>query len=301
MMNTSIQRLAALREVMREEHLAACVFPGTTPHGDGCRSSYWEPVGWLSDSDVRGARAVVTPSQAALWPSAPCDPATAQRLRESGWQVREEAADVPAVAGWLAETVAGDASTEVALDGSCCPAAWVEELMVALRRRGGLTLRTNFDPVSRIWRERPPLPHSSLALSEAEDGAVRARVSLVRRALRQQHADGMLVADLRDIAWVLSPCGLDREGQSPFVAYLLIASDRATLFVYPSVLPPAVITYLNREGVRVGDYVSVRQGLRDYFEYNILLDPDEVSYTQMSQVDKKRVLRLKSPIPSICD
>lgn len=36
--------------------------------------------------------------------------------------------------------------------------AVVEEMKEALRQKGGITVRTNFDPLARIWRDRPQVP-----------------------------------------------------------------------------------------------------------------------------------------------
>ena len=44
---------------------------------------------------------------------------------------------------------------------------------------------------------------------------------------------------------------------------------------------------MKAEGVGVDDYEHVKKGLKGYFEYNILLDPDEVNYTLYEVVRKK--------------
>ena len=50
-------------------------------------------------------------------------------------------------------------------------------------------------------------------------------------SLRAQHADGMLVSALDDIAWTLNLRGTDVHCVPVFVSYLLIASDKVSLFV----------------------------------------------------------------------
>ncbi|MBR5689585.1 MAG: aminopeptidase P family protein, partial [Prevotella sp.] len=120
----------------------------------------------------------------------------------------------------------------------------------------------------------------------------------IRESLRQQHADGMLVSALDDIAWTLNLRGSDVHCNPVFVAYLLISSTKTTLFVNPSKLSLEVKAYLADCGVEIDDYSKVQQGLRDYFEYNILLDPNETSYTLMKAVQRE-IVREKSPIPSM--
>jgi len=45
-----------------------------------------------------------------------------------------------------------------------------------------------------------------------------------------------------------------------------------------------VQSYLKAEGVGVAPYDRIKEGLKDYFEYNILLDPDEVNYALYESV-----------------
>ena len=83
-----------------------------------------------------------------------------------------------------------------------------------------------------------------------------------------------------------------------FVAYLLISSDAVTLYINNVKLTPEVSAYLEKEHITVDDYENVRQGLRDYFEYNIQLDPNEINYT-LFHTPTREVVRAQSPIPEM--
>jgi Xaa-Pro aminopeptidase len=56
-----------------------------------------------------------------------------------------------------------------------------------------------------------------------------------------------------------------------------------------------VIDYLKGEGVGVDAYENVQKGLKGYFEYNILLDPNEVNYTLFKAVTRE-VIEAESPV-----
>jgi Xaa-Pro aminopeptidase len=60
-------------------------------------------------------------------------------------------------------------------------------------------------------------------------------------------------------------------------------------------LTPEVETYLKAEGVEVAPYEDVAKGLKAYFEYNILLDPNEVNYTLYKQVTRE-IVEMESPV-----
>ena len=178
--------------------------------------------------------------------------------------------------------------------------AVVEEMKEALRQKGGITVRTNFDPLARIWRDRPQVPRNPVEIQPMELAGedVRSKLSRIRKALHEQHADGMLVAALDDIAWTLNLRGSDVHCNPVFVSYLLIASNKATLYVNKEKVDGEVLRYLKEQGVEVADYAEVGKGLQDYFEYNILIDPDEVCYTLYQKVTRN-IVRGTSPIAAM--
>ena len=66
--------------------------------------------------------------------------------------------------------------------------------------------------------------------------------------------------------------------QSCIVSYLLIESDKVSLFVDDNKLSPEVKQYLQDNLVSLYNYNKVEKCLEIYSEYNILLDGDETSY-----------------------
>ena len=199
----------------------------------------------------------------------------------------------PTIPQWINSqlSIQNSQSTEVGIDGSCSSTNAVKELIADLRKEGGLTLRTNLDPLREIWHDRPAIPTNPVEIFPMEYAGESTRDKLVRirKALREQHADGMLMAALDDIAWTLNLRGTDVHCNPVFVSYLLLSSDKATLYINKEKLTPEVEAYLKAEGVGTDSYENVTKGLKDYFEYNILLDPDEVNYTLYQAVTREKV------------
>ena len=173
----------------------------------------------------------------------------------------------------------------------------MKELIAELRHQGGITLRTNLDPLKQIWTNRPAIPQNPVELFPMEYAGetTHDKLSRIRRALRQQHADGMLMSALDDIAWTLNLRGTDVHCNPVFVSYLLISSTATTLFINKAKLTAEVSAYLQAEGIDVDDYENVGKGLKEYFEYNILLDPDEVNYTLYKKVSRE-IVEAESPV-----
>lgn len=303
-MNTIAERLELLREELRREHLSAFVFPTTDPHNSEYTADHWKGREWISGFTGSAGTAVVTLQSAALWTDSRYFIQAAEQLKGTEFQLmRLKMAGTPTIAEWIASelsTLNAQRSTEIGMDGMVNTVAVVEEMKEALRQKGGITVRTNFDPLARIWRDRPQVPRNPVEIQPMELAGedVRSKLSRIRKALHEQHADGMLVAALDDIAWTLNLRGSDVHCNPVFVSYLLIASNKATLYVNKEKVDGEVLRYLKEQGVEVADYAEVGKGLQDYFEYNILIDPDEVCYTLCQKVTRN-IVRGTSPIAAM--
>ena len=283
---------------MRRESLDAFIFPSTDPHQGEYVPDHWKGREWISGFDGSAGTAVVTMNEAALWTDSRYFIAAAEQLKGTEFVLmKERVSGTPTITQWLGEVLRNIRSPQVGIDGMVSSTAEVEELISGLRHEGGITLRTNFDPLTIIWKDRPAIPQNPVFIQPLEYAgeACHEKISRVRRALRQKHADGMLVASLDDIAWMLNLRGSDVHCNPVFVSYLLISSTKVTLFIDKKKLSSSVLAYLNDEGVDVDDYDRVKEGLKDYFEYNILLDPHEVNYT-LYNIVRREIVREESPV-----
>ena len=287
-MNEINQRIEDLRELMRREHLAACIFPSTDPHQGEYIPDHWKGREFISGFNGSAGTAVVTLHSAALWTDSRYFIAAAEQLKGTEYQLMKlKIEGTPTIAEWLGRECG--AGAEVCIDGWCSSASAVRELIADLRHEGGITVRTNLDPLRQIWRNRPVIPENPVEIYPLKYAGepARGKIFRIREALRQLHADGMLMAALDDIAWTLNLRGTDVHCNPVFVAYLLISSKDVTLFVNQAKLTAEVSDYLKSEGIQVEDYEQVENGLKQYFEYNILLDPDEVNYRLYEIVKNK--------------
>ena len=301
-MTTISQRIEALRDELRREHLAAFIFPSTDPHQSEYTADCWKGREWISGFNGSAGTAVVTLHAAALWTDSRYFIAAAQQLEGTEYQLMREKIDgTPTIAEWLGRELADEADKEVGINGMDITANDALQLIKGLRKNGGLTLRTNFDPLQRIWSSRPPIPKNPIVPQPLEYTGVETASKLIRirKALRQQHADGILMASLDDIAWTLNLRGSDVHCNPVFISYLLITTQTATLFVHQEKLTVEAAQELTRCGVATAPYSSIKEALARYPDYNILADPDEISYTLMAAIKTKEIIKETSPVPAL--
>lgn len=294
-------RIEALRDVMRREGIDAFIFPSTDPHNGEYVPAHWEGRKWISGFNGSAGTAVVTMTDAALWTDSRYFIAAEEQLRGTGFRLMKERVEgTPSITRWLGMKLATVQSPTVGVDGTVNSASSVASLITELRAEGGITVRTNFDPLALIWTDRPPVPQDKVSIHPLEYAGepCHEKMARIRQQLKSMHAYGMLVSALDDIAWTLNLRGTDVHCNPVFVSYLLIDTKSATLFVDRAKLTPEVETYLEAEGVAVAGYADVRRGLERYGEYNILMDDNETCYTLFNIPQCQKVVA-PSPIPAM--
>ena len=301
-MNEINQRLEKLREVMRREHLSAFIFPSTDAHQSEYVADHWQGRAWISGFNGSAGTAVVTMRSAALWTDSRYFIAAEEQLRGTEFQLMKlKVEGTPTISDWIASELLQneDECREVGLDGMVNSYNDTMALISDLRKAGGITVRTSFDPLEQIWMNRPAIPENPVEIQSLNFAGetVDDKIQRIRKALREHHADGILVSALDDIAWTLNLRGTDVHCNPVFVSYLLISSEQVSLFVNPKKISSEVKVYLDEHGISLFDYNQVEEGLESYADYNILLDGDETSFCLWKSVKCQEIIAAKSPIP----
>ena len=292
-------RLERLRRVMRREKIDAFIFPSTDPHNGEYVPEHWEGRKWISGFNGSAGVAVVTMDRAALWTDSRYFIAAEQQLAGTEFQLMKERIEgTPTIAEWLGVALASIDGATVGLDGYVNSAGEVELLQEELRRQGGISLRTNFDPLQEIWDGRPPIPTGKVTVHPMEYAGetTQSKLGRIRKELRAVGAGGMLVSALDDIAWILNMRGSDVHCNPVFVAYLLIDGDDTLLYINREKLDARASEYLESVGVKVDDYRNAARGLAHCRAYCLLLDPTETNYEMFRAAGCAKKIRRQSPV-----
>ncbi len=297
-MNKISERLSSLRKLMREEHIDAFVFPSTDPHNGEYVPEHWMGRQWISGFNGSAGTAVVTLHEAALWTDSRYFIAATEQLNGTEYVLMKEAVEgTPTIAQWLGMKLSISGGSCVGIDGMVMAASEVEELIADLRSAAGITVRTNLDPLRTIWKDRPEIPLSPVEIQQEEYAgeSVQSKLSRIRKAIRSNHANGMLVTALDEIAWTLNLRGKDVHCNPVFVSYLLIHENEATLFIDERKLTAEVRVYLHANEIKVLPYEDVTTALKRYKDYSILMSSGATCFTLFNSA-KASVIDIPSPI-----
>ena len=297
---TIVQRLDNLRAILREEKIHAFIFPSTDPHHGEYVPDHWKGREYVSGFNGSAGTVVVTLEEAALWTDSRYFLAAEEQLQGTGIALMKERTEgTPSITEWLGRKLSMVSGAVVGVDGMVNSAAAVKEWAEALKHEGGITLRTNFDPLQRLWKERPPLPEGPIVahpLAFAGESCA-AKLRRVRQWMKTNTVCGIMVSALDDIAWLTNLRGSDVHCTPVFVAYMLVMIDRAVLFADGRRMTDEARLQMEQSGVEVAPYESVGDALKKYGEYNILMDEGETSYTLYNKVHCMEKRGGASPIP----
>jgi Xaa-Pro aminopeptidase len=258
------QRVAALRDFMRRNQLAAFIIPSTDAHSGEYVPAHWESRKWISGFTGSAGTVVVTLDEAGLWTDSRYFLQAADQLQDTGIRLfKDKLPETPSITAWLAEVL--NEGDRVGIDGwvnsQADFTAWRDELSEA-----EIHLVLAPDPFAELWTDRPALPDDAVFIHNLQFAGQSAedKIAMVREAAFQSQCDGILISALDEVAWTLNLRGTDVHCNPVFVSYLLIDTETTTLYIIGKKLPKEVQDYLAKIEVEVKEYTALEADLRQY-------------------------------------
>ncbi len=298
MKNIIIDRIAAMRDFLRENGLAAYIVPSTDPHSSEYVADCWKAREWITGFDGSAGTAVITLDGAALWTDSRYWLAAEELLDGTGIQLMKDGlAETPSLVSWIAEKLS--AGEVVGVDGKVCSVSEVEAWEAEMGVRG-ININASRDAFEVLWSDRPALPMSSAEIMPVERAGVAARekIARLREELVAQDADAMAVTMLDEIAWLTNLRGDDVQYNPVLVSYMLVTMDSATLFVDKQKITAEVEEYLTGEGIGVCEYNDFFVALAAH-NGSLLLNPAKCCYAVLEAANDCTILRAASPVAAM--
>ena len=302
MTHTINERVGRLRSWMKENGFTAFVFPSSDPHNSEYVADHWKSREWISGFSGSAGTAVVTLEHAALWTDSRYFIAAEKELNGTGFQLMKLRVEgTPSVSEWLASELSTYEKAVVGLDGNVNSFAEVAAMEQELATKGNITVRTDTDPMTDLWTDRPVIPDSIVCLHPLKYSgeSTSSKISRVRKHLLECGADGLLVTALDEIAWVLNLRGSDVHCNPVFVSYLLISPEKVTLYIDNVKLSAEVNVYLASEKIDIKAYETVVEGLRSYMGKSLLVDMSSTNYSLATAIPFEKVCSGVSPVVTL--
>lgn len=302
-MNTTEERLAALRAQMKNNGIDAAIIPQADPHMSEYIASHWQARRWLSGfNGSAGTLVVPAAAPAMLWTDSRYFLQAEAQLEGSEIQLMKEGLpETPTIEEWL--TAHLQAGATVGVDGMLFSTGAMRSLRAALKSRG-ILLDTGFDPLPAIWADRPALPKCAVFVHE-EKYAGRSAADKIADALeeaRRHGADAVFVSALDQTAWLLNIRSRDVKYNPVATAFTYLGPEGNLLFIDRDKVGDDVAAYLASQGVQTRPYGSVTDFAASLStQRRVLLDPASTAYGIMEAFGD-RAVESTSPLamPKAC-
>ena len=277
-MNPAAQRLAKLRQTMREHNLAAWIVPSADPHLSEYLPEHWQARVYFSGFTGSVGTLVVTADKAGLWADSRYWEQAAHQLQGSGIEL-QKVGEVAPYTDWLAAELPDGAAAGAAADMLSLTAKRQLETAFAAKN---IRLDVSRDIADTVWADRPALPQETVFPHDAAfvSETAAAKLARVRAAMKEQGAAWHLISSLDDTAWLTNLRGSDVPYNPVFLSYLLIGTDSAVLFVDEAKLNPASRALLAEAGIATAPYAAVREALAGISD-GLLVNPDKTAVSTL--------------------
>ena len=293
------KRLAALRALMKQHNITACIVPGTDPHASEYMAEHWTEMSWITGFLGETGTAVITLDKALLWTDSRYYLQAEAELQGTTVELmRESDIDCPTIPEWLCKAKGERREARVAVNPEMYSVNGYRALKAELEE-GGLEL-VSIDLISPLWTENRPAIPTSLLYEYGEQYAgesVESKLQRVRQALKEKHCEALVVSALDEIGWLLNIRGKDVDYTPCLISYVVVEIDKCTLFVAPSKLDDVAKEYLSRINVCVQDYTQVFEYLRELSVGSVMYDGGKVNEALYEAINSQAKKVNVSPSP----
>jgi Xaa-Pro aminopeptidase len=272
------ERIAQLRNIMREHAIDALVVPSSDPHLSEYLPARWQGRAWASGFTGSVGTLVVGADFAGVWVDSRYWVQAEAELAGTGVELMKIAsAASPGHVDWLRTHLRP--AQVVAVDGAVLGLAAARQLRAAVDAAGA-RLETGVDLLGLAWPDRPGLPTAAIYEHLAPHAATTRtdKLAALRAAMQEAGAQWHWLSTLDDIAWVFNLRGADVNYNPVFLAHALIGPSQATLFVADGKIDAALRARLASDGVSVAPYAQARAQLAQLPAGAVLLvDPRRIT------------------------
>lgn len=286
----ALQRLAQARALMSREGIDAWLVPSADPHLSEYLPGYWQGRQWVSGFQGSVGTLIITQDFAGLWADSRYWEQASKELTGSGIELVKLQPGQTGPLEWLAEQAGPE--TVVAVDGAVLAVASSRTLAANLYDKGA-RLRTDLDPLTELWTDRPALPvqavyeHTAPHATEPRSE----KISRLRKVMAERGADWHFLATLDDIAWLFNLRGADVSYNPVFISFALIGPDSVSLFVAPEKVNASLRSALEQQGISLHAYTRIGAALRNVpKDARLLVDPARVTCGLLDYLDSEVTL-----------
>ena len=254
-MKTNIpERIAALREAMKQHKIDAYIIPTSDPHMSEYPADCWKYREWISGFKGSAGTVLITADKAGLWTDSRYFLQASTQLEGTGIELfKMMLPETPTIPEFLTHEL--KEGQTVGLNGETYSLADARSLEKALAEKE-IKLNTNASLIDPIWKERPAIPEAPMFEMPIELSGKSTEDKLIdiNKMLHKAGADCTILSALDEVAWTFNIRGTDVAYNPVVISYAFVSEKESVLFVNPKKIPAEIAEHLKKEGVTLADY-----------------------------------------------
>ena len=254
-MKTNIpERIAALREAMKQHKIDAYIIPTSDPHMSEYPADCWKYREWISGFTGSAGTVIITADKAGLWTDSRYFLQASTQLEGTGIELfKMMLPETPTIPEFLTHEL--KEGQTVGLNGETYSLADARSLEKALAEKE-IKLNTNASLIDPIWKERPAIPEAPMFEMPVELSGKSTEDKLIdiNKMLHMAGADCTILSALDEVAWTFNIRGTDVAYNPVVISYAFVSEKESVLFVNPKKIPAEIAEHLKKEGVTLADY-----------------------------------------------
>ena len=254
-MKTNIpERIAALREAMKQHKIDAYIIPTSDPHMSEYPADCWKYREWISGFTGSAGTVIITADKAGLWTDSRYFLQASTQLEGTGIELfKMMLPETPTIPAFLTHEL--KEGQTVGLNGETYSLADARSLEKALAEKE-IKLNTNASLIDPIWKERPAIPEAPMFEMPVELSGKSTEDKLIdiNKMLHKAGADCTILSALDEVAWTFNIRGTDVAYNPVVISYAFVSEKESVLFVNPKKIPAEIAEHLKKEGVTLADY-----------------------------------------------
>ncbi|XP_058777887.1 aminopeptidase P1 [Vicia villosa] len=252
-----VDTLSSLRSLMASHSppLHALIVPSEDYHQSEYVSARDKRRAFVSGFTGSAGLALITKDEALLWTDARYFLQAEQQL-SGQWKLMRLGED-PAVDIWMADNLPKDAA--IGVDPWCISIDTAQRWERAFAKKHQKLVQTTKNLVDEIWTSRPPAEINAVVIQPLNFAGrpVTDKLQDLRKKFAQEHAQGLVVTALDEVAWLYNIRGNDVAYCPVAHAFAIVTSNSAFIYVDKQKVSNEVKTHLEENGIEIKEYTEV--------------------------------------------
>lgn len=289
------ERIAALRQLMKEKNIDIYIVPSSDNHQSEYVGDYFKAREFITGFTGSAGTAVITQTEAGLWTDGRYFIQAEKELSESGVTLYKIGnPNVPTLEEYLDDVLPQNGT--LGFDGRVIAMSKGKEYAEKFAYKN-IQIEGGFDLIDMIWEDRPTLSSNPVfLLNETYTGeSTASKLERVREEMRKVKASTHLLITLDDIAWLLNMRGSDIAYTPVVLCYAIVMLDCVHLFINEAKLSDEIKCEFANNNIILHPYNDVYAFTQNLSSDEVvLLDPARLNYTLYSSIPDsvKRVEQL---------